>query len=370
MTRRLVSTLLLFTLLLLVSACVFPPIFGEATIEYYFLENDSLTSFDPATQDIDSLVLQEEPWLTQDDIALYDWSSHLMFLNKNKSEILTDYYHGDTLQYPIIEQAFVVVVNDHPVYVGFFRSLFFNLIDEEPTITDFEFMFYAEDVLSYFAIESPIDDRKNNATLKNALKSNDLFHEGLEAGFDLDYGIHISQDSLGTTAIEYKYNIKNNDKDDLYILDPIKAGYSFYVSTNLTPIFLGLDGLANNTSNFLSQINYAELPSPENYANVEYYFLLPSGQDTTFTLYFAGYNEFEIGTYHCTHWLRNPSQYLTFTKAIKDDGRIWNGIIYPPTYEIRYNGGDIATIIEADVTDAISKQKSLYNAFQNNMITK
>ncbi|MCF7832125.1 MAG: hypothetical protein K9N05_00940 [Candidatus Marinimicrobia bacterium] len=358
---------------MLVSACVFPPFFGETTIEYYFLENDSLTTFNPATQNIDSLVLQEEPWLTQDDIALYDWSSHLMFLNKNKSEVLRDYYHGDTLQYPPIEQPFVVVVNNRPVYVGFFRSLFGDWNDENPSITDFEFMFYGADVLSYFAIESLIDDDlKNNATLKNALKSNDLFHAGIEVDLDLDYGIHISPDTLGTTAIEYKINIQNNDGDNLYILDPVKAGKSFYLLTNLMPTFRGLNGLANNAGNLYSQIDFFALPSPDDYANVDYYFLIPAGEDTTLTLYYTGYNSFEIGSYQCNHWLRNPSEYLTLERATKDDGRIWNGIIYPQTFEISYDGGDIATITEVDGT-TISKQRTLQNTYldyREHQITK
>jgi hypothetical protein len=362
--------LLLLAILMLVSACVFPPIFGEATIEYYFLENDSLATFDPATQNIDSLVLQEEPWLTQDDIVLYDWSSHLMYLNKNKSEILTDYYHGDTLQYPIIEQPFVVVVNNKPLYVGFIRPLFGDWTDENPMITDFEFHFYGEDVLTYFAIESPTDDLKNNTSLKNALKNTDLFHAGIEVGLDLNYGIHISPDTLGTTAIEYKVKIQNNDEDNLYILDPIKAGNSFYFFTNLTASFIGLDGLDNNSANLFAQVDFAELPSPDNYANIEYYFLLPSGQDTSLTIYTIGYNNFEIGSYHCNHWFRNPSEYLTLANATKDDGRIWNGIIYPPTYEVSYNGGDTATLVEIDGTDTISKQRSLQNSYLENIVTK
>ena len=83
MKKQLLPMLLLLTVLLLVTACVFPPIFGDSSIEFNFLENDSLARFNPTTQDIDSLVLQEEPWLTQDDIVFYDWSAHLMFLNKN-----------------------------------------------------------------------------------------------------------------------------------------------------------------------------------------------------------------------------------------------------------------------------------------------
>jgi hypothetical protein len=171
MKKRIFPTLLLLLILLLVTACVFPPIFGDSSIEFNFLENDSLARFNPTTQDIDSLVLQEEPWLTQDDIVFYDWSAHLMFLNKNRSEILSDYYPDSSLQWSMIEQPFAVSVNNSPVYLGFFKN-FFTMTEyySNPTITDFEFLFYAEDVLTFTTDPSFNNDLLQNNTLKKALK--------------------------------------------------------------------------------------------------------------------------------------------------------------------------------------------------------
>lgn len=369
MKKRSLSLFILLGLIFLASACVFPPIFENGNIGFYFLENDSLARFNPLTQDLDSLELEAEPWLTEEDIVFYDWSAHIMFLNKPKNEILPEFYNDSTNSLNLIEKPFVLAVNNNPAYLGFFKS-FFSLtsIQSNPLITELEFMMYPDDVFTYLKDPTLNEDNQNNEALKRALIKNDLFHAGIEVTFDLDYGIHIGTDTSGVSTIEYIINIQNNDVDDLYLLDPIKAGMDLYYMNNLAPHFYGEGDLGNLRASY--SIDFSNLPHPSEYDSLANYYLLPSGEDTSMTFSYLCNGVFEIGTYDITSWYKSPTIGMSLDKIMKDNGRIWFGICNFPIYEMTYDGNGIGVITKSYNPPAMYKQKAFYNELMQKYITK
>ena len=95
----------------------------------YLLKNQNLKIGDILTKalaDQDSIELskieiQDHPWLTNEDIDFYDFSSHLIYLKQDRSKFLPDQVD---LGFPISwwDKPFIVLANGHRRYVGIFSS--------------------------------------------------------------------------------------------------------------------------------------------------------------------------------------------------------------------------------------------------------
>jgi hypothetical protein len=72
------------------------------------------TAFD--MMDIDKVVLEKEPWLTENDIEYYDWNTHQIKLKKPFSISLSAGY-----------TRFVLVANDKRMYGVYHQSVFSSM---------------------------------------------------------------------------------------------------------------------------------------------------------------------------------------------------------------------------------------------------
>lgn len=327
---------MLFTLFLLVSACVFPPFSQKPTIEFYFFENDSNTDY-ISVSDIDSLPLQSEPWLTQDDIAFYEWSGQHIYLKDNKSDVLEEYYNGDTLIYPLKAQAFAILVDETPVYIGYINNFYKNFHFTNPLISDIELLFYPQDMLAFFDMKFTDIPYFDDELIKGALMDNNLYHGGLEIKYDYDYGIVIS-DSNDVTSVEFQFKLKNLDEDNLLYLDPAKIGSEVFSYLIISPSFSGIDG-AERVTRTQSQDIIDHIPDSSDFARDAIYSILNSGDSTTLHIQLSGYNNFEVGAkYNFMLWFMSPMGYGSKEFRIKDNGRVWVGWEFLPTLSLDYTG--------------------------------
>jgi hypothetical protein len=56
-------------------------------IAFYILENRNLLIQEALQKDLNSLKTQSNPWLTSDNISIYDYSTHLIYLKGDKKFI-------------------------------------------------------------------------------------------------------------------------------------------------------------------------------------------------------------------------------------------------------------------------------------------
>jgi hypothetical protein len=58
----------------------------EGHLAIYFLEDSSITGTQVTQTEINRYNLKKNPWLTNDDIQFYDFSSHCIYLKGDKSQ--------------------------------------------------------------------------------------------------------------------------------------------------------------------------------------------------------------------------------------------------------------------------------------------
>jgi hypothetical protein len=80
----------------------------ESDFALYFLANDTLTTYEAMQHVIAELDLQSEPWLSEEDIESYDFSSHCIYLKTDKRDFF-DYYDEGIFDPVLIDRPFVVV---------------------------------------------------------------------------------------------------------------------------------------------------------------------------------------------------------------------------------------------------------------------
>ena len=81
-------SLVCFSIVLFFSGCnkdVNPlSVRGENEFAIYLLQDQSLKFFDVQKKDVSSLKLMSKHWLNTSDIGLYDFSSHFIYLKRDK----------------------------------------------------------------------------------------------------------------------------------------------------------------------------------------------------------------------------------------------------------------------------------------------
>ncbi len=61
----------------------------DSTFGIYLLKDRTLSIGQIQNKNIDELELESKPWLASTDIDFYDYSSHCIYLKKDKSEFFT-----------------------------------------------------------------------------------------------------------------------------------------------------------------------------------------------------------------------------------------------------------------------------------------
>ena len=292
----------------------------------YFLKDTALTDLDIADVNINEIDLNEDAWLGDDDIEFYDFSTHCIYLKKDKSDFF-DNYDGKFFQFTssLDRKPFVVVSGIQRCYIGSFFSMYSSSVPRGPYIDEFDIRFYPDDIIHISRTWFTDDDVRNNLQIKSNLLKLNMFH----AGIDIKLTSFRIIENSEISTIEYTIRIANHDQDNLYVMDSDKMGSNlFHYYTN------GPDLYDISKSKYYYSV-YKKVESPEPYDswNFEWFTLIKSNQFIERTIYLKGYQFIPNGEYVGSITFSSPKNIMK-TDRIKMDGRIWIGSIESDELEI------------------------------------
>lgn len=298
----------------------------ESYFGIYFLKDTTMTEQETTKMDINSLVLNDDPWLTHNDIEFYDFSTHCIYLKKDKSYFFEN-YGGKFYQFnpELISRPFVIVAGNERCYVGALHSGLLSMAPAGPYMNELDVGYFPADVMHISRAWSDDEDIRSNPKVEEVLIEQDLFHAGLEielTSFQL-------VDNSDTSTVEYSIKIKNNDQDNLYIIDPAKMGSElFHYYTNgphlwdySKPLYL------------YSQFKEVDSPEPYDSWNFEWFTLVKSNQSIERTILLKGYPHIPNGNYVGYMNFSNPTK-ITKENRYVADSRIWIGSIRSNDFQI------------------------------------
>ena len=218
--------------------------FVESDFAIYFLRDKNLKMKDVYNKDPDDLKLAIVPWLTDRDIRFYDWSSHCIYLKKDKSHFFPFWENGSVNIFPPewADKPFVVTVNGKKCYMGYFFSGFFSNYWIAPTICDVYNSPYPSDILFISWRWLYHDYPQNHPAVKQSLIHAGIFRGGITVAFDTaDVNTLRMIENADTSTISYQFTVTNTDIDDLYVPDPDKMGSGLFHRFTNGPVFMNLE---------------------------------------------------------------------------------------------------------------------------------
>ena len=287
----------------------------------YFLQDSDLKMKDIYNMDIDELQLAKTPWISDTDIRFYDWSSHCLYLKKDKSYFFPEWRNNIFNEFPLewSDKPFVVVAMGHKrCYVGYFSSKL-SRYWIAPEISHGTNSFYPSDVLLIDWIWLYHDSPQNNSDIKDALTGAGYYHDGLRVTFDTTDTI-LNIDNGDTSSISYTFTVTNYDTDDLLVIDPDKTGDELFHRYTNGPVFKNLE------TGELFESRWKKTPAEPSvdYWTPGWFTKLKSGQSIQRTVKLKGYPYFPTGTYLFQFMYDGP---INIEKGIRErtDSRYWLG---------------------------------------------
>ena len=123
----------------------FPVVDGFAI---YFLKDTTTTMRQILNTNIADLQLADKPWLVSNDIEFYDWSSHCIYLKKDKRQFFPNYQFLYRFPQSWTDRPYVVVANKIPCYAGYFLTEGSFDMYPAPYIGMAEVGYYPEDIVA------------------------------------------------------------------------------------------------------------------------------------------------------------------------------------------------------------------------------
>jgi hypothetical protein len=306
--------LILSFLLLLSLSChnFFGPDSNGGGVNIYLLRDEGMT-FEAATkQPLSELRLQEKPWISSDDIKRYDWSAHIIYLDK---DIPISCQSISTAGKP-----FLVTANGERCYLGALWVAYSSFMMAGPKIWAEPGVYLDDIVCITFDAPDPqgqsIQDPRNDPRIKEALIANGQFHAGLQCTLEKVEVCHTGNAS----SVRYTYTLRNLDKDNLYVLDPDRMG------TNLFHYFTNGVYLTNADHHYWAENKVVTAPVHWSDWELSWHSRLQSGIVMTRTVLLEGYPYIASGRYQCTFQFPSPPHIEKESRQLIL-GRIWIGRI-------------------------------------------
>ena len=299
--------------------------YEESGIAFYFLENTSLSIQEALQEDINTLKTQSKPWLTSDDISIYDYSTHLIYLKGDKGNYLPNLENQNNSG--LI--PFILKANNQAVFVGALYTEAMAFIPPCPTIqgfTAFEEL-YPHDVIQLINVFFGVSDSTDvllDKNFKQALIQSSIYHDGISVQLD---SVAIVENS-DTSTIKYTFTYKNNDTDDLYVLDP-----------NLIPpdvFHCFSSGILFRDNNGNSIIPIYQDPCPLEYPynfNPSWFTKILSKEKLIRTITLKGYPHIQSGSYSCNFYLTCMFQ-IELSQRYSEGARYWIGHLFTNPEEL------------------------------------
>ena len=344
----------------LMTGCILTP----RGFNIYLLQNEKMDYPTARTKALSELVLQEKPWIASGDIERYDVSTHLIHLTKGIT-VTWKRISSEGIPFQVVAAAdgerrisirgtpFVAAADGQRCYLGMlWPSLpgavwpgdgiipliqFSSFRDETPDLVPLGVFSFVQ---NYQLAEDPRFDPR----LIKALKENGQYHAGVECSLNEAVIIPTPEGS----SVRYTYTLKNNDQDDLYVLDPNRMNTDYFHSNqNGIQVIAQLrvdekSGLRSNV--FRPDDRVFARPTPRKGVDKEWFTRLPSGELLRRTAIIKGFPRIPSGEYRLRFYFASPGYghgaigWITRDQRQLKDGRIWIG-------QIRV---DLTTVVQAE----------------------
>lgn len=249
--------------------------------------------------DLESLALDEKPWIIYSEIEFYDWSSHMFYLNvdKNKTDLAGKY--------------FVVKSDEVRLFLGYFISPASSSFSYYPSITAWDDFNYSKEIVEIGGFGGFHKDTLNsNIAFKESLANSGLLKEGIDVEL-------ISLEKESASTLKYTFKVTNLDIENIYVLDPLKMGVSrFHYYSN--GVSFWKDNKGYHANDFETTVSEK--------IKFEWYRKLIPGKSITRSVTLDGYTLLPTGIVNASFWFPSPFR-LGEGNWKKNDGRIWLGNI-------------------------------------------
>lgn len=290
---------------------------GEADFALYFLADETLGAYEAGQQGIANLELEAEPWLSAEDIRLYDFSTHCIYLKTDKRDFFPDYDGDGRAEFALIDKPFVVVAGGSRCYIGALHSGLLSMGPAGPYMDELDIWYYPIDVMHISRSWSSDEDVRSMDQIEEALKTAGLFHGGLDLSLEAVSVI----ENADIATIQYTYTIRNRDEDDLWILDPDRMGSArFHYFTN------GVVFWSEDTHYLESTYKDVITPDPYDSWEVEWFTKIKAGESLQRTVQLRGYPRIPDGSYDCHLGFSNPPR-IEREDRYDSRARYWLGAI-------------------------------------------
>lgn len=265
---------------------------GDAEFAVYLLKDQSLKFYNIYNKPVSSLELMPRPWLTSSDIRIYDFSSHCIYLKRNRAELFES---RNGVPAPQMNSPFVVTVNGKAIYAGYFTAPASSYMAGAPSI-DLSPIFYADDMISIISQNDETDIR-NDERIKNVLSKAGIYQGGVKASIS---GLSVINND--TALVKYKLSLTNNCNYPVYVLDADKTGGELFHYFTNGPLFYNIQTKNTNWAQYKSYYT----PTPYNLVLPEWFTLLKADETITREITLKGYSRFEKGDYEVSMRYQNP----------------------------------------------------------------
>ncbi|MFC1543577.1 hypothetical protein ACFL4K_03450 [Candidatus Neomarinimicrobiota bacterium] len=284
----------------------------ESDFALYFLTDDTLRAYEAMQQEITELALEPEPWLSEEDIRFYDFSSHCIYLKTDKGDYFESYDEGrfDLL----MDKPFVVVAGGTRYYVGSLHSGALSSSPPGPYMSELDVWFYPRDVMHISEAWGEEEDIRSMDQIREALTVLHLYHGGLDLSLDAVSVI----ENADTATVQYTFTITNDDYDDLLILDPDRMGSArFHYFTN------GVN-FRQGSAYYYSRYKDVIKPEPFDSWESEWFTEIKAGESLQRTVQLRGYPRLPAGSYNCYLRFSNPTE-IEREDRYSSGARYWLG---------------------------------------------
>jgi hypothetical protein len=291
-------------------------------VEFYLLEDEQMDFETARTKPLADLVLQNLPWIAAENIQRYDWSSHYVYLKKPVAVPLPA-----GRKYVLLRGTpFVVVAGGQRCYLG---ALWTPLSSFAPRgsvamittmgrqLERFEFSLH-----TFLRAEEQPTDPRADTRVKKALQQHGRFHAGLECSLD---DVRVERKN-GSCSVVYTFTVRNNDEDDLYVLDPKRIDPTFF--HDFQNGVSGRNAATDTSFRWPNPRNGDPQPTPWGKLDAERFSRLKKGEQMTRSVSMDGMPRIRPGKYECLFAFGSGG----YSDAKKEQlqlpgGRLWLGRI-------------------------------------------
>jgi len=293
-------------------SCTNNSIEGGPKFEIYLTKNYDLSLRD---SNIDIIELNTTPIVSSANILFYDFSAHTIFLKNNRIEIFKDIMDENNYFIEVIT-PFILIANKQKIYLGYFWSVNSNM-GRFNDYCIFDSDYFPSDVINIssgynFTTSYNSNDLRSDNRILQALKDDAIFRAGINVKLD-SVGIFENAD---TSTVQYRFNLTNNEMNDLFIADPDLMGNDIFNQYTLGVVFK-----STNKTYYAEYLPY-KIHILENW-NKSWYTKLASGESINRLVEVKGYPKIPGGNYTCFFRYAAPTKIENSINA--DGSRYWLG---------------------------------------------